>query len=108
MLGPVVCRLLGISELTINQSEVVMRGEVFGIQGESLLKFCQGLEEKLFLSGRIGAFHFRALHVSLPQFIDHLVILAEIKSAPIEFGVAVLENAAELGNGFVQKSILLI
>ena len=85
-----------------------MRGEVLRIDSKGFLKLDDRFLEKLLLGGRITAFHFRALDISLAQFINHLIIHAEIKATPIEFGIVVFEDTAEFRDGFVQKTILLV
>src|SRR5262249_17783075 len=97
-----------IAKLTVNQSEIVMRGEVFGIDDESLLKLSHSLLKKIFLDYRVRMFHFRPLDIRLTKLVNHFVVLAEIKPAAFEFGVMVFKNAAEFSNRLVEKSILLV
>src|SRR5438874_10881135 len=67
-----------VTRLQIKSFQVVMRAHVFGIQSERPLKLLDGLPQKLLLARRISALGFGALVISRAQFVDHLVILAEI------------------------------
>src|SRR5262249_33628661 len=89
MFRMVIGRFLRIAKLTVNQSEIVMRGEVFGIDDESLLKLSHSLLKKIFLDYRVRMFHFRPLDIRLTKLVNHFVVLAEIKPAAFEFGVMV-------------------
>src|SRR5260370_17751462 len=53
-------------------------------------------------------FNFGALEVSLLKLIDDFIMFAEVESALIQFGVAVFQNAAKLGDRLVEEAILFI
>ena len=51
-----------------------------------------------FCCSGLAALHLGALEIGLAQFVDHFVILAEIKLALVKFGIAVFEDAAKFGD----------
>ena len=65
------------------------------------------LQEDLLLR-LVAAFELGALEEGLSEFVDDFVIFAEIEAALIQFRIAILEDAAKFGDGFIQIAILLI
>src|SRR5439155_942903 len=108
VLTPMERGLLFVAKLRIKLREIEVRRRIFRIQRQRLLKLLGGLEQKLVLPIRVSPLHFRPLEVSLTEFVDDFVVLAEIETALMEFGIAVFQNTAKFLDGFVQKTVLLV
>ena len=57
-------------------------------------------ESGLLRPAGFASFQFCPFEQRLAEFVDHLVIFAEVKAAFVEFGVTVFKNAAVFGDGF--------
>src|ERR1041385_352740 len=97
-----------VAKLSVKLREVEVRRQVFRIQRQCFLELLDGLQQKLLLSPGIGPLHFRPFEISLAQFVDDLVVLAEIKTALVELRIVVFQDAAEFADGLVEKSVLLV
>src|ERR1043166_1083048 len=104
----VISSLVLIAELLIDQRQVVVGREILGINRQGLFEFSHRFVQKFLLRLHITVLHLRPFNVRLAKFVDHLVILAEIESSPIEFGITILENTAKFGDGVVKKPVLLV
>src|SRR6187399_503763 len=87
-----------------------MRREIFRIESERLLKLFDGLVEEFIVAGlrRRAALELGAFEQGLAELVDYFVVLAEIESAFVQFGIAILEDAAKLGNGLVEEAVLFV
>ena len=85
-----------------------MRRHVFRVQRQRLLERPGGQIQEFLLPFRMAALHLGALEIGLAEFVDDLVILAEVETALVEFGITVFQDAAELGDGLVEKTVLLV
>src|SRR5438105_15517262 len=92
---------LFVAELMVDQREIVMRRQIFGIKLQRLFELFGGLRKKLLLRRFVAALEFGAFKKRLAEFIDDFVIFAEIEISLVQFRIAVFENAAKFGNGFV-------
>ena len=97
-----------ITQLRMDERQVVMRGDVLGVKSQGLRELRSGQLEPRSLTVRLAPVQFCAFDAGLPQFVNHLVILAEIETALVQFGISVLKDAPQLADGFVQTTVLLV
>src|ERR1041385_5979741 len=99
---------LGVAELRVDQAQVVVGGDILGIQGECFIELLDRLGEEAPPRALVSAFDLGALEQRLAEFVDDDVVLAEIEAAPVQFRVSVLEDAAELSDGLVEVTVLFV
>src|SRR5258706_6675465 len=94
----------------MEQGEVVVGGEIVGVEREGFLELVDGLAEERFPGGpaSLASFQLGPLEKSLAEFVDDLVILAKVKATLVELRVTIFEDAAEFRDGLVEESILLV
>src|SRR5437660_11200742 len=100
--------LFFITKLMIDESEIVMGRQVFGIEFECLFESFGSLRKKLLLLRFVAAFEFGPFKERLAEFVDDFVILAEIKIALVKFCISIFQNAPELRDCFVQIRVVLV
>ena len=103
---PVMFGQIFLAQLAVDEGEVVVSCLVFRIQLERFLKLLDRQVQKLFLGLWPTSLQLGTQIVCLTQFIDHHVILAEIKVAIFQFLVSVFQNTPIVGDGLIQFASL--
>lgn len=99
---------LGLAQLFVEEGEVVVGGEVFGVDGEGAVKGIDGFLESGVLLCGLESIHLGAFEEGLSEFIEDDDIEAEVELALLEFGVGVLDDGFEFLDGLVEVAILFI
>ena len=99
-----------VPQLPIDQIQVVVRRRVFGIEHQDLLENVCGLFQETFplRPAGLSTLHLGPFEERLPQLVQEHVVLAEVEAPLPSHGIVDLDHRAEIGDGFIEETVLLV
>ena len=100
----------GVAQLPGQQAQIVVRGNVLGVEFQRPLKPTPRLLQEI-LSPRLASrapLLLGSLEEGLPQLVEQAIVLREIKLAGAGGRVIGLDDTLEAGDGLVEKAVLFV